>query len=318
MHKSGSRLASAPVRLGAYAVILTVALGGGALVGATIGPDAAADGGGTVADPDMEAGTGAGSELPAGLAVSRDGYTLDLRTSTGEAGAPDELALVITGPDGRPLSDYEVEHDKELHLIVVSRDLAEYAHVHPTRDDTGLWTVDIPAMAPGSYRVFADFTPAGADGLTLGADLTVPGDSAPVPLPAASSAVTVDGYRVSFDGALVAGTESEVTVTVTRDGEPVTDLDPYLGALGHLVAIRDGDLAYLHVHPLETATGPGGPAVRFAVEVPTAGTYGLYFDFSHDGTVRTAPVIAEAIQPDAEPATDDGGPSTDAHDEHGG
>ena len=93
---------------------------------------------------------------------------------------------------------------------------------------------------------------------------------------------------MSFDGELVAGTESELTVTVTRDGAAGDRLEPYLGALGHLVAIRDGDLAYLHVHPLDEADGAGGPQVRFAVEVPTAGTYGLFFDFSHGDDVRTA------------------------------
>ena len=73
-----------------------------------------------------------------------------------------------------------------------------------------------------------------------------------------------------FEGELVAGTESELTLTVSRDGQPVMDLEPYLGALGHLVAIREGDLAYLHVHPLDETEGAGGPEVRFAVEVPTA------------------------------------------------
>jgi hypothetical protein len=152
-------------------------------------------------------------------------------------------------------------------------------------------------LAPGSYRVFADFVPAGGEAVTLGADLTVPGDHRPVALPSPSPESSVDGFDVSFDGDLVAGTESELAVTVTRDGEPVTDLQPYLGALGHLVAIRDSDLAYLHVHPLEEADSSGGPEVRFAVEVPTAGTYGLFFDFANGGEVRHASTIAVATAP---------------------
>jgi hypothetical protein len=72
---------------------------------------------------------------------------------------------------------------------------------------------------------------------------------------------------------------------------PVTDLQPYLGAYGHLVALREGDLAYLHVHP-EGAPGdgatPAGPRVEFAAEVPSAGTYRLFLDFRHAGVVRTA------------------------------
>ena len=60
-----------------------------------------------------------------------------------------------------------------------------------------------------------------------------------------------------------------LTATVSRDGEPVTDLQPYLGAYGHLVALRDGDLGYLHVHP-EGDTGPG-PEIAFGTEFPSAG-----------------------------------------------
>ena len=301
-------------RLGAYGVILGLALGGGALVGATVGPSSS--GGGDHTEMDDEAVAGPSSELPDGLAVSRNGYTLNLRTATVVAGVPATLELGIVAPDGTALMDYGVEHDKELHLIVVSRDLAHFAHVHPTRDGDGVWLVEVPAMAPGSYRVFADFVPAGGAGLTLGADLTVPGDSTPVPLPAPADEVAVDGYDVAFDGQLVAGTESDVTVTVSRAGVPVTDLDPYLGALGHLVAIRDGDLAYLHVHPLDATDGPAGPAVRFAVEVPTTGEYGLYFDFSHDGTVRTAAVTAQAVP--AGDATDGAEGLSGGDDGHGG
>ena len=310
-------LASPAVKLGAFAVVLAIVLGAGFLVGATVGPEPSTDeessSHDTVHDDTDATMSGDG---PAGLAVSSDGYTLDLRTPVVEAADGAELALVIEGPEGEPVTDYTVEHDKELHLVIVSRDLAGYAHLHPTRDTEGLWTVTAPPLAPGSYRVFADFVPAGGEGLTLGADLTVPGEYRPKALPAPSSETRVDGFDVSFDGALVAGTESELTVTVSRDGEPVTDLQPYLGALGHLVAIRDGDLAYLHVHPLNEAAGSGGPQVRFAVEVPTAGTYGLYFDFLHGDEVRTAATIA-AVTSGSAAAPHDGGTPSGEHDSHG-
>ena len=71
----------------------------------------------------------------------------------------------------------------------------------------------------------------------------------------------------------------------------VTDLQRYLGAYGHLVALRAGDLAYLHVHPQGTpndgATKPG-PDIVFLTEVPSSGRYHLYLDFKHEGVVRTA------------------------------
>jgi hypothetical protein len=303
---------SAPAKLATYGVILAGVLGGSAVVGATLGPDESSSStpshGGTH-DESVEV---AAPRLPAGVAVSQDGYTLRLATTTIEPDRPTELRFHIEGPDAQPVTTFDVAHEKELHLVVVSRDLRTYAHVHPERDEHGTWTVTAPALPAGSYRVYADFVPTGADGMTLAADLSVPGEFAPHPVPRPSHEVTIDGYDVTFDGELVAGRESELTVTVTRDGEPVTNLDPYLGALGHLVAIRDGDLAYLHVHPLDDLDGPGGPAVRFAVDVPTAGTYGLYFDFSHGGDVRTASVVATAAA-----ATDEHGSTTVVDAEHG-
>ena len=117
------------------------------------------------------------------------------------------------------------------------------------------------------------------------ADLAVAGDFAPQPLPEPATAFKVDGYTVVLDGQLVPGQESELTLSVSRAGQPVTDLQPYLAAYGHLVALREGDLAYLHVHPQD---GDAGPEVPFAVEVPSPGGYRLFFDFKHDGVVRTA------------------------------
>ena len=94
------------------------------------------------------------------------------------------LRFQILGPDGAPVTEYQTEHDKDLHLIAVRRDLSHFQHVHPVLDPEGTWTVPLDLSAAGEYRVFADFTPAGHDGgLVLGADLAVPGTYEPVPLP---------------------------------------------------------------------------------------------------------------------------------------
>ena len=105
-----------------------------------------------------------------------------------------------------------------------------------------------------------------------------------------------------------------------RDGEPVTDLDPYLGAYGHLVALRAGDLAYLHVHPDGTpgdGTTPPGPDVVFYAAVPSAGTYHLYLDFKHQGVVRTAAFTVRTSGAAAASTTDiSGDDSGDGHTGH--
>ncbi len=220
--------------------------------------------------------------VPPGLAISQHGYSLQLLTDP--APGRQVLRLSILGPDGQPVTDYDVQHEKELHLIVVRRDLRGFQHVHPTRDAAGVWSVPVH-LDPGAWRVFADVKPAGADPVVLGADLLVPGDHRPAPLGADNRADSVDGYDVTLGGSLPAGKDTTLALTVSRDGRPVDDLQPYLGAYGHLVALRAGDLAYLHVHPDD---GPPGPAITFQTAFPSPGRYRLFLDFQHGGVVRTA------------------------------
>ena len=290
------------VTIGGYALGLLAVFGAAFGVGAVLAPGSLADKPGAATE-DHGAMTAGGAEstepVPGGLMVSQDGYTLVLADRTLPPGAQVPVRFTVSGPDGLPVTEYRTEHDKELHLIAVRRDLTDFQHVHPVRDADGTWSVPLDLPSAGEYRIFADFTPVGHDGgLVLGADLSVPGDYAPEPLPmAASTAELADGYAVTLQGALVPGVSSELTLTVGKDGAPVTDLDPYLAAYGHLVALRAGDLGYLHVHP---AGEPGdgataaGPAITFYADVPAAGDYRLYLDFLHQGVVRTAAFTVHA------------------------
>ena len=274
---------SAGAKLGAYGLALAAILGAGAAVGAAAGPidvgESASHSSDGHATEDAMSGTG---ELPAGgLLVAQDGYRFTPEDRLADGG---EFAFTIRGPDGHPVTTYDLLHDRELHLIVASRDLREYAHLHPVRDSSGRWTAELPSFAPGSYRAFADFQPAGASQYTLGVDLAAPGAIAAMEPLEEQLTDAVGGYDVS----LVAE-GSEVTITVRRNGEVVTT-DPYLGAAGHLGALRDGDLAYVHVHPLDDE--PTGP-VRFALELPSEGLYALFFDFQVDGAVQTARFVLD-------------------------
>ncbi|MEW2103535.1 DUF748 domain-containing protein [Streptomyces cellulosae] len=263
------------------------------------------------------------AHAPGGLQISEGGYTLDLDTPTVTAGERAELRFTVRDADGRAVDEYRREHDKELHLIVASRDLVTYRHLHPERAPDGTWSTPVDLPRAGGYRVFADFTPdrPGAENLTLGADLAASGPYSPRELPRPSATARVDGYDVKLTGTLTPGRASELRLTVTRDGEPVTDLQPYLGAYGHLVALCAGDLAYLHVHP-EGEPGDGttrpGPDVSFGATAPSRGSYRLFLDFKHDGVVRTAAFTVEAgkaaPQAPASPgATEKPGHSSDGH-----
>ncbi|MFF2952981.1 hypothetical protein ACFVVU_16740 [Kitasatospora sp. NPDC057965] len=287
------------LKIAAFATGVTTAFGAAYGVGHLTGdgkpaprPATAAHAGHAPA-PVASTGAAAAEQLPGGLQVSERGYTLALENPFVTAGAPTELRFRILGADGRPVTDYRPAHEKELHLIVAPRDLATFQHLHPVRAADGTWSAPVALPAAGEYRVFADFTPAdAAEGLTLGADLHAAGELRPAPLPATGRTVTVDGYTVTLDGELAPGRAGQLTLNVGRDGRPVTDLQPYLGAAGHLVALRAGDLAYLHVHPdghlPEGAATAGGPAITFTTTAPSGGEYRLFLDFQHQGTVHTA------------------------------
>ncbi|ORM37564.1 heavy metal-binding domain-containing protein [Williamsia sp. 1135] len=262
-----------------------------------------------------------------GVSVAADGYALTAVVAPTRVGESDELAFTITGPDARPVTGFETSHDKQLHAIIVASDGSNYRHVHPTMDAVGRWSLPWQWPAAGSYRVFADFVPAatGTD-ITLSSTVTVAGEVAPPATRPASSTDEVAGYQVSLTGDLTTAGASTLTARISRDGQPVTTLQPYLGAYGHLVALREGDLAYLHVHPEGAApTGPeqlSGPDVQFATAAPTPGRYWLYFDFQVDGQVHTAEFVLNAAGPAAStPSAPTASPPpapapTDAHGGH--
>ena len=288
------------------AAVFAAALG----VGAVIGPDAPVaatsdpagdphesmvEGRGPRSGHDASGSDGAmaassTASLPGGLALTRDGYALRLRSATSLAGRDIPVTFTITGQGGRAVTAYHVQHEKQLHLIAVRRDQTGFQHVHPTLAADGTWSTRLD-LTPGSWRLFADFKATGGEALTLGSDLAVAGTFTPAPPSGEVRTARVDGYTVTLAGDLEAGRDARLALRVTRDGRPVTDLDPYLGAYGHLVALRDGDLAYLHVHP-DGEPGDGrttpGPEVVFHAAVPSAGGYHLYLDFRHEGVVRTA------------------------------
>ncbi len=287
-------------KLVGFGVALTAVFGAALFVGARVGPDSAGQntGGHGHVEGDADAGMGGdmGVEAP-GLAVSADGYTLVPATTVLPSARSVPFSFQVTGPDGKPSVSFATEHEKEMHLIVVRRDLAGYQHVHPVMAADGTWSVPLTLPLAGSYKVFADFRPAGHSmPIALATDLFVSGEFAPSPLPPAAETANVDGYAVTLAGQLTVGRESDLTFTVTQNGTPVTDLEPYLGAFGHLVALRAGDLAYLHVHPAGDGDhrAQGGPAVGFRADVPTGGQYRLFLDFQHRGVVHTAEFTAIA------------------------
>ncbi|MET7288683.1 hypothetical protein [Streptomyces sp. NPDC005573] len=237
----------------------------------------------------MASGAGAPSD-------TRDGYRLvsaDRRLPSGRRTA---YRFTVTGPDGRPVTGFALDQTRRMHFYAVRSDLTGFQHLHPVMAADGTWTAEPASLAPGSWRVFASFVPASGAGkgkdLVLSRGVFVSGDdrgTAPLPAPAAS--VRVDGYDVRVRGELKAGTASPLTVSVSEGGQPVRDLQPYLGTYAHLTAFHKGDLAFAHLHPLTEVTGDhGGPDLSFHAELPTSGDWRLFLQFRTAGRLHTAAV----------------------------
>ncbi|AEB47377.1 hypothetical protein [Micromonospora maris] len=235
-----------------------------------------------------EAGQAEATEA-GGLAVSRAGYTLVPLSAEFTAGQAGELRFRIQDGQRRPVTRFAVVHDKPMHVIVVRRDLSGYQHLHPTMAADGTWSVPLTLPQPGIWRAYADFTALAGDGrqtaTTLGVDLVAPGAYAPRALPDPAPSTTVDELTVGYQGSPEPGLTVPVSFRVTdADGSSPT-LEHYLGTFGHLVALREGDLGYLHVHP-EPELVDG--AIQFWLTTPGPGRYRLYLDFATGGVVRTA------------------------------
>ncbi len=230
---------------------------------------------------------------PGGLAVASQGYVLRPRTTRFIAGDFADFRFTIFTVNGKPVTDFAPSDGRRMSLIVVRRDMSGYQHLYPIMAPDGTWTVPLRLDKPGSYRAFAHFLPEAATApVTLGVDLEVPGLVETAPIAKVSSVVKIDGYTVSWTGNLIAGSVSRLWIHVTRGDVPVTDLDLNQGNAGHLVILREGDLAYLQVRPIP---GPRRETtIAFEAEAPTAGFHRMFLEFQHRGRVRTAEFTVQA------------------------
>jgi hypothetical protein len=271
-------------KLVGFAAVLALVFAGAALAGSRLDvhPGKTADGTGGMSAMDA-------SQPVRGLAVSDKGLTLELARRSAPQRDAFALAFRIVDGRGQTVRNFDVEHTKRMHLIVVRRDMTGFQHLHPTENEDGTWSLPVTLPAAGSYRVFADFS-VGNTPYTLADDIAVDGSMRSQALPGPTGAVEVDGLRVALaEGATKAGAESELNFTVTRAGKPVAVAD-YLGAKGHLVALRQGDLAFLHVHPDEHS-------LQFMATFPTAGRYRLFLQFkTGDGRLHTAAFTQEVTR----------------------
>jgi hypothetical protein len=223
------------------------------------------------------------------------------------------LEFTVVDKDGKRLNqeDYKIEHEKRMHVIVASQDLTQFQHVHPVFD-TSTSSYKLPDFVfpvAGQYRIFTDFVVNShdeADG-KAGGDMNmskhagvqyqdvIVGDitgEQPQPLGQPNTTATAGGLTVNMTTKPgESAHEKRLSFEIAADGQKVTNLQKYLGALGHLVVLREGDLEYIHTHALTTDVAKQTGTVEFDVDFKQPGNYKAFAQFQRAGKVVTTSFV---------------------------
>ncbi len=253
-------------------------------------------------------------------------FKLELATAPGKikAAEPAKLQLKVRAnretldPAGIPTGKRRLEqvmtfdliHEKLMHLIIVRKDLSFFSHQHPEIQADGSFALSSFIFPrAGVYQLFADIAPKGAGGQVLLATLKVEGRP---DQPGTESALRntsnraidqiVEGVRVTFIGSAGSGaiiSKKTVPLAVAMhqagSGEAVNDLQPYLGALAHLIIIHEDAQTFVHAHPDDREPDNGLQGhLTFLARLPKPGLYRAWVEFQRGGKVNTAVFIIEA------------------------
>jgi hypothetical protein len=229
-------------------------------------------------------------------------YRLDTTLLPGAGGGASGLELAVRDPEtGEPVRSFVDVHERPLHLFIISRDLGQFAHVHPTPRPDGVFELRHD-LASGAYVLIADFLPAEGTSQLIQRAVVTPGYAGPLFGPSAELAVAAPeqvsgGLRIRIDAPSPrARRETGVRFQLSDAATnlPVTDLEPYLGASGHLIIVNHDLTAAVHAHPEGAATS--GPVVTFAPVFPAPGRYKVWAQFQRKGTVITAAFVIDVPQ----------------------
>src|SRR5262249_40053435 len=199
--------------------------------------------------------------------------------------------------DGAMVKDFDVAHGAKVHLIIVREGLDTFGHVHPQVDAAGTLVVSYTFPVGGRYHLYADYQPAGKAHVTAHAVVEVRGDSPAGPALTPNVPGRVQGDALNAEVALEsAGTASEAMVRFQLfdlDGRPISDLQPYLGAMGHLVIISSDGQEYVHAHPQARGPGDASNVVVFHAQFRNGGLYKGWGQFQRGNTVHTVPFVVD-------------------------
>jgi len=240
-------------------------------------------------DGDHSDGDHSGHDMSGGssaLTAEQDGFALALLSPSVPKSDNAIVEFRIFGPDGEAVREFDTVHEEKMHVILVSDDLLEYHHVHPTMDEEGTWSTGVPLATDRTYRLVADFVPTGSDNIAVGETFVVGAGSSASPELMENRISEVDGYRAELIGDTQHEESAPLKVQITNGGNPVTEIKPYLGAAAHFVAFSDEDMSYYHMHPNSTEISDDG-VITFTAPSMGHALYKGFVQVDVGGSVKT-------------------------------
>jgi hypothetical protein len=241
-------------------------------------------------------------------AMTNYNVSVQFDPATPQAGKPTNLSLIVTEQKvGEPIKQFDIIHDKLMHLIIVnSEDLSHFAHIHPKLDkETGIFHIVHTFQKAGKYKMWIDVKPKGGMQVLTAFRFNVEGQPVHTPANITSDKtfvkeVVIDGqsYQITLDfqpKPLIAGRTVTITFEIRdANGKPISNLELLMAAGGHCVIIGADSHEFLHVHPAEEVEDDdvpswrGGPSVAFLANFPKPGLYRAWGQFQHEGRLLTA------------------------------
>jgi hypothetical protein len=230
-----------------------------------------------------------------------------------KAGQKTRFRIVVRHPlTNEPVTQFAEVHDRLFHFFIVSRDMKEFFHEHPVLDKDGSFTIEHVIPAPGQYMLFSDFMPVGGGPQMIATPLTTAGfdgdiaSSWPNLKPDTSLVRTANGVTVQLNidpAKMIAGEEADVPIHFEdeKTGEPVKNLQRYLGAFGHAMMLSEDMTEHVHAHPEQMLEGTdvtegGGPDLVFHALFPKPGNYRIWLQFQRNNVLSTVPFTVRVLR----------------------
>jgi len=218
-------------------------------------------------------------------------YPMDFRAVPRPLPAGRQVTLelrVLNPKTNRPVTQFEIVHEKLFHLFLVSQDLEYFAHEHPVLGADGWFRLNTTLPKAGTYRLLADFDPTGGTPQLAPKTISTAGYVTPLAraianLPADLSPKDGANLHVALTtepAQPVAGMKTLLFFHL----QPADGIEQYIGAWSHMLAVSSDLVDTIHSHPF---IADGGPEMQFNIFFPRATTYKVWVQFQRKGVVNT-------------------------------